>query len=201
MRYIIERTNVIDPGVDSAEWEKANLGKVDVEEWKGFSPIPETTFKVLKGPEGMSVLMHTNEKNLRAECKVGTEAIHTDSCMEFFIKPDPWDLRYLNFETNPKGVMKIGIGTHRGDRILLDDDRSKFSIVSIPEDGNWTLKFYIPDEFINSHFKKPNPVFKGNVYKCAEGSDHSHFGTWNRVEVPNPDYHLTDFFGTFEIKK
>ena len=28
------------------------------------------------------------------------------------------------------------------------------------------MKFYIPDEFINSHFKKPNPVFKGNVYKC-----------------------------------
>ena len=110
-------------------------------------------------------------------------------------------LFWYYFETNPKGVMKIGIGTHRGDRILLDDDRSKFSIVSIPEDGNWTLKFYIPDEFINSHFKKPNPVFKGNVYKCAESSDHSHFGTWNRVEVPNPDYHLTDFFGTFEIKK
>lgn len=201
MKYEIKKTNVIDPDVTSPEWDKANLGKVDNECWEGYATIPETTFKILKGPEGFSVLMNTNEKNLRSECKKEDEAIHTDSCMEFFMKPDPWDLRYLNFETNPNGVMKIGLGTHRDDRILLDDERSKFSIVSIPEDGNWTLKFYIPDEFIKSHFKKPNPVFKGNFYKCGEGTDHSHFGTWSRVHTPNPDYHLTDFFGMFEIEK
>ena len=118
-----------------------------------------------------------------------------DSCMEFFFKPDPWDFNYINFEFNPRGVMFLSIGKDRHDRLLLDTDRAIFSIASEPKEGDWKLKFYIPDPFLLTHFEKLAPVCRGNFYKCAQASEHSHFGTWNEVEVDHPDFHLSDFFG------
>ncbi len=199
MRYKIFNTNVIDPGIDSAEWEKAEVGAVSVDRWAGFSPVPETTFRLLRGPEGISVLMTTSEKELRAECTEENGMVCTDSCMEFFFKPDPWDTRYFNFELNPKGVMHLGLGDGRYGRKLIETDRKVFSIESRPNEGNWLLKYYIPDSFLFEHFKKLGKVCRGNFYKCGDMTGHKHYGMWNDIEVAAPDFHIPDFFGLLEI--
>lgn len=36
MKYKVEKTNIIDPPANSPEWEKANVGKVDVQRWQEF---------------------------------------------------------------------------------------------------------------------------------------------------------------------
>ena len=201
MRYKILKTNITDPSVTSPEWEKANVGRIEFQRWKEFHQPIETTFKILKGPEGISVLLHTNEKNLKAECLEENGEICMDSCMEFFFKPDPWDLNYMNIEINPKGIMHIGIGKDRYGREPIWEDRKTFSVESIPNDGDWTLKFYLPYEFLLRHYKKIAPVCRGNFYKCGEGTDHSHFITWSEVEVESPDFHIADFFGKFEFEE
>ena len=63
MRYIVQKTDITDPHAYSSEWEKANTGYVSVQNWSGYSAAPETIFKMLRGPEGISILMHTKETN------------------------------------------------------------------------------------------------------------------------------------------
>lgn len=200
MRYIVERTDVIDPSADSKEWDKANVGTLNPQIWKDRFAAPETTFKMLRGPEGISVLMNTKEKNLLAAHTDENGAICEDSCMEFFYKPSPWDHRYINFEINPAKVMHIGIGSDRYDRELLFVDRSIFNVESIAEDGNWTLKLYVPDVFILTYYEKTANVCRANFYKCGNKTEFPHYGVWNPVELEKPDFHLADFFGTLEIK-
>lgn len=203
MEYKVARTELINPDVNSPEWDKAETGVIDKEMWSGLCKAPNTTFKLLRGPEGISVLMHTDEKNLRAEVKEQNGEICEDSCMEFFFKPSPWDSRYLNFEVNPDGIMHLGIGKDRFDRVLIFEDRKTFDIVSVAKDGDWTLKYYIPDSFLKKCFSdagkaangNTSTVAHGNFYKCGELTDHPHLAAWSEVEVAEGDFHLSDFFG------
>ena len=199
MKYKVIKTDVIDPDINSHEWDRANVGYVCFDRWKEFSPSPITSFKLLRGPKGISVLMCSEEKNQRAECLTENGMICQDSCMEFFFKPDPLDLNYLNFEFNPKGVLHLGLGNGRHGRILIDENRETFKIQTKQKDAEWAVKFYIPEEFLLRYFNRLAPVCKGNFYKCGDLTDHEHYGTWSEVEVENPDFHVPDFFGRIEM--
>ena len=207
MEYIVARTAVINPDINSPEWDKAETGIIDKERWSGLCKAPNTTFKVLRGPEGLSVLMHTDETHLRAEHAEENGEICEDSCMEFFFKPSPWDSRYINFEVNPKGVMHIGLGKDRFDRVLQYEDRKTFDVVSIANEGDWTLKYYIPDSFLKKVFEGAEEaaggntatVARANFYKCGDLTDHPHLAAWSEVEVAEGDFHLSDFFGTLRF--
>ncbi len=201
MRYIIEKTNVIDPDISSDEWDKAQVGNITFQRWQEFHQDINTTFKILRGPQGISVLMHTNEESLRLVQSEENSRVCDDSCMEFFFKPDPWDTNYINFEFNPKGILFLSVGDGRHGRKILDTDRKIFKIQSVAFDGSWTLKFYIPDSFLYNYFDKISDVCRGNFYKCGELTGHSHFISWSEVEVEEPDFHIPDFFGHLEFKK
>ena len=199
MRYTASKTDLTDPDITSSEWEKAETGEISVNRWREYSPAPATCFKLLRGRDGISVMMHTEEKNLKAVCKTENGDVYKDSCMEFFFKPDVHDPRYLNFEFNPNGILSLGIRATRKNKEHIDVDRRIFNIVSIANDGDWTLKFYIPDSFLLSYFKEISPVCKGNFYKCGDETDHPHFGAWSEIETASPDFHVPDFFGTIVL--
>lgn len=199
MRYIAAKTDVINPDITSPEWSKAQEGYININRWNKYDMAPKTIFKLLRGPEGISVYMHTAEKNLRAEHRKVNENICCDSCMEFFFKPDPRDTRYLNFEFNPKGILYLCIGENRYNRAEIDADREIFSIVSDAKDGDWSLKFYIPDSFLMNYFKHIGTVCKGNFYKCGDETCFPHYASWSEIEVKEPDFHLPDFFGRIQL--
>ena len=199
MRYKLAKTDLINPALSSPEWNKAEALAVAVDRWEGFAPVPKTTVKLLRGPEGISVLMHTEEKNLRMEHTEENGEICEDSCLEFFLKPSNLRTEYLNFECNPRGVLHLGMGSGRNDRVFPKVDRAQLSIESVPTDGDWALKLYIPDSLLLDLFGEISPVMKANFYKCGELTDHSHFGTWAEVETENPDFHQPDFFGFLEL--
>lgn len=210
MEYRIAKTDVINPGIDSAEWNRAESGQINKESWTHeFTKAPETTFKMLRGPEGLSILMHTNETHLRQEVCVDNGPICTDSCMEFFYKPSPWDLRYLNFEINPKGFLYLGIRKDRHNKEDFDVDKELFDIVSIAHEGDWTLKFYIPDSFINKMYPNlqelsrgnSSNIARGNFYKCGDETDHPHYAAWSEILTKKPDFHVPDFFGRFVFEE
>lgn len=196
MRYQLAKTEISNPTIHSPEWEKAALAEIGVNRWAGYAVPPKTVFKMLRTPEGIAVWLHTDETHLRAEVAEENGEICTDSCMEFFLKPDNHDCRYLNFELNPKGVLHLGIGTGRGDRTQFDTDRAIFAIESVANEGDWTLKFIVPDSFLLESFEKISPVCKMNVYKCGDFTDHEHYAMWSEVETVEPDFHVPDFFGT-----
>lgn len=199
MRYKVEKTNIIDPGIKSSAWNRAHLGIVSCQRWREYFEPINTTFKLLKGPEGISVLMHTDEKKLRAEHTEQNSLVCEDSCMEFFFNPNPTDVNYINFEINPKKAMYISIGNDRYNRHLITADKEIFKIESIPNDGDWSLKFYIPDSFLLDYFDKIADVWKGNFYKCGDLTGHTHYASWAEVETEKPDFHAPDYFGILEF--
>ena len=210
MEYHVKKTDVINPGIESEEWNRAELGYINKEPWLDkFTKAPDTTFKMLKGPEGLSILMHTNETHLRQEVCEDGGPVSTDSCMEFFYKPSPWDLRYLNFEINPKGFLNLSIRKIRHEKEPVNEDKKIFDIVSTANEGDWTLKFYIPDSFIEkmypdleklSHGNSSN-IARGNFYKCGDETDHPHYASWSEILTEKPDFHLPDFFGRFVFEE
>ena len=203
MEYTIKKTDVIAPSLYNRAWDKAQTGDIANEPWPGltgFAP-PNTRFWMLRDSEGISIRFETDEKNLRAEVTRENGEVCCDSCVEFFFKPDVYDVNYINFEINPKGVMHIGLGKDRYGRVHLTEDRSIFCVESDVKDGSWCIKYYIPDSFLLKYFKRICPVCRANFYKCGDKTDHPHYSVWNMVETENPDYHVADFFGVVRIEK
>lgn len=203
MPYYVAYTDIIDPEIHSKEWEKAETGLVDQEpkRTEGRFPAPETCFKLLRGPEGLSVWMHSAERELRA-VEEENGAVYCDSCMEFFYKPSPWDTRYLNFEVNPKGVMHLGIGDSRFHRVMLWQ-REAMNIQTEVTDCGWTVKYYIPDSLIREWYPDLETLSRGNrsrvaranFYKCGNLTKHPHHAAWSAIDTEMVDFHIPDFFG------
>ncbi len=181
--YVVKKTNL----------ENAEAAQVDITPWAEFPYKPETKVYIVHNGTEMFVKMQTDEKNLRAVMTDQNSAVCQDSCMEFFIKPNKDDDRYFNFEINPIATLHVAVGNCRHNRERLPD-KEIFEIKSEIENGIWTITFKIPFSFFEKYtgFTKE---CNANFYKCGEGTDHSHFCVWNKIETPAPDYHQSSYFG------
>lgn len=195
MTYHIQSICGASLPLTSSKWNGIKAGVIGCQPWKGYCSAPLTTFRMIRYSGGFCVWMHTDETHLRAEVTEENAEVCEDSCMEVFLKPDINDVNYINFEINPQGVMLIGLGKDRYDRLLLDEPRDTFHIETLSREGDWTLKFDIPDSFLLRYFKQISLVSRGNFYKCGELTDHSHFATWSPVFTAKPDFHISDYFG------
>lgn len=202
MKYYVEKTEVVNPSLESCEWEKAEIGYVNKEPWtKGLFPSPRTIFKLLRGPEGLSVFMCSDEADIRAVEPENGEVCN-DSCMEFFYKPSPWDTRYFNFEVNPKGTMHLGLGAGRFDRVMISE-RKRLDIETKISEACWMVKYYIPDSFVTEWFPEKDVmssgnksrVARGNFYKCGDKTKTPHYAMWSIIDTESDDFHVPDFFG------
>ena len=194
MDYCVKKTEIVNPPIDSPEWAWAETARLKDCGWAG-ERAPSAYAKLLDGPEGISVLMHTDEAPLRRVNTEENSEVCEDSCMEFFFKPDPHDINFLNFEMNPNGVLLLSIGKDRHGRIDLEEDHALFDIESDAKDGDWTIKLYIPKKILLKYFKKLAPVCRANFYKCGDKTENPHFLAWSPVDVVEPDFHVPDFFG------
>ena len=66
----------------------------------------------------------------------------------------------------------------------------------IGENG-WKIKFFIPFNFIDKHFRTTERNFRGNFQFCCEDKDV--YLTWNRIENPVPAFHKPEFFGNMSL--
>ncbi|MBE7065166.1 MAG: hypothetical protein E7384_05075 [Ruminococcaceae bacterium] len=201
--YLIKTINIKNDSVsvNSDVWDSVEQGTVACETWKGFAKAPKTDFRIIRVDGGFFVKLHTEECDLRAEVTVQNGDIYQDSCMELFLSPDSADGRYLNFEFNPKGILHLGIGEGRPDRLLIDATREIFKIESVANDGDWSLLFYIPDEFLLKYFAEISNRMMGNFYKCGELTGHSHFSSWAPIDTDRPDFHRPEFFGSLVVSE
>ena len=148
------------------------------------------------------VFMETAETELRALAR-GFGFVHTDSCMEFFLSPDPSSPHYINWEFNPAGAMYLSIGTERNNRTKLPQEnyREFFQLRTAVFDKGWNLEYCIPFSFLQRFFPlleiKTGCVMRGNFYKCGDETAHPHYGCWSPIHLSEPDFHCPDFFGTF----
>ncbi len=113
-----------------------------------------------------------------------------DSCLEFFFCPREGDLRYFNFEYNPKACMYLGFAgsIETLTRLLPDQDDENANTfapeVNFTADG-WEVTYEIPYTFIRRFFPEfapaPGKTMRANFYKCAELTTAPHFLCWNPI--------------------
>ena len=199
---MIYRVNRIES--ETENWKETAPAAVDCFPWGEQAKDdyrPATFARLAADGTAIFVYMETDENEQRAETK-GFGQTHTDSCMEFFLSPDPArSAEYLNWEFNPAGGMYLSVGTSRHNRVDIPEEnyREVFRVKTAANEKGWSLEYRIPLPFLQRFFPlaelNPGCVMRGNFYKCADLSSRPHFGCWSPIRLPNPDFHCPDFFG------
>lgn len=190
--------------------ENTSPAIVDNFPWAGsgtneYRPI--TAAKMAVCDDSLLVFMDSSETGIRAEERGCSGKVHTDSCMEFFLMPDPENSnQYLNWEFNPAGAMCLGIGTCRYDRHAIQDDNylDLFQVKPLIHANGWSIEYRISFVFLRSCFAsldlKPGYAMRGNFYKCGDKTIHPHFACWSPIDLPKPDFHCPGFFGVLSLE-
>lgn len=172
--------------------------------WDENGYRPDSRARVGWNSKGLYVLMYANEKEIRTvETRTGGD-VYLDSCLEFFLMPDPENGLYFNFEASAAAVVHLGIGTGRHGRNTFKTLPEGISIQASEHKGAWwAVSYFIPAEFIKAHFGvelKAGMKMRGNFYKCADGAAFPHYGMFKGYfDVPAPDYHRPERFCFFVL--
>jgi hypothetical protein len=106
---------------------------------------------------------------------------------------------------NAIGTIKMGYGIKRNRKYLNASELSDMKVVTsikLPVTGlhgsdQWKLYCAIPigllEKFSNRKFKADVAI--GNFYKCGDETEFKHYGMWNVINNPKPDFHLPEYFG------
>lgn len=153
---------------------------------------------------GLIVLMYAKENPILKNITVISTRQCTDSCLEFFVKPFPEnDDRYMNIEISASGVPYVGLGPGRGMGTKFKGLVNGMDVSASEHKGGWwAVSYRIPACFMKMIYGETlaaGSKMKANFYKCSENI-HPHFGTWNHVESPKPDFHRPECFGDLTLE-
>ena len=175
--------------------------------WKDEYPATPKTFATLSyDDEGINAHFVSYETNLRATETQHNTFVHKDSCMEMFMQyAADTDPRYINIEMNPNGAAYSAVSFERGrSQLIAPEDIDTLNIKTEIFDDRWEIKLSIKAEYIKkyipSYVHGSGAHLKGNLYKCGDDTDHPHFGCFNNIEVPQPDFHRPEFFADFVLE-
>ena len=86
------------------------------------------------------------------------------------------------------------------DQIQIASSLPKLITKEIKQPVTWTLEYKLPFSILAKYTEVITPArgveWKANFYKCADRSSHPHWLTWSIVDLPKPDFHRPEFFGT-----
>lgn len=192
--------------VNDSFWSETDTIKISDYLWMKNNYCPEVWIKGAYSKDYLFLHFIVMEEKIRASFTKTGDPVFKDSCVEFFINPFPaYQEEYFNLELNPLGTIKMGYGIKRVRKYLVDEDLNDmkvFSTVKQPVKGKygsdrWELKTAIPiniiEIFCGRSFAGTEAI--GNFYKCGDDTEFRHYGVWNLIDSPKPDFHLPEFFG------
>ena len=193
----------------TSEIEENTVGEVA---WKEYPYCPKVSFKIAHNCDEIFLQFNVEEEGVRGtfECDYGSRP-WTDSCVEFFMTPDPSKPDYYNVEMTCIGHGTFACGPNREERHNFDDSvisriRRVASLGSkkiVKESGRcaWSLTLAIPFEIYGLDGNAVSgKTMKANFYKCGDDMPVPHFVSWNPIGCPNPDFHRPEFFGDVEFE-
>ncbi len=158
---------------------------------------------VLYTEDMLALKYEVQENDYLARYVSPNEPVYKDSCVEFFVAFD--DSGYYNFEFNSNGACLAQFGTSKHNRafILAADIRKIKVQKSFKQYQNgepfysWELTILLPLTVFSHHQIKTlkGKHGKGNFYKCGDDLAHPHFLCWNKIENPEPNFHVPEYFG------
>lgn len=146
---------------------------------------------------------------LRAVNFTDNTPVSEDSCVAFFVAPDPNKSDYWAFELNCVGTLNAAFCTSAGHCTPLDPDTLKLirrytSVGPRPfqeVEGSfiWSVAMAIPLSLLGGEYLGTPIVMRGNFLKCASATSQPHYLSWNPILTPAPDFHTPSFFGYISL--
>lgn len=166
---------------------------------------PRATAQLIYVPEtGFVLRMIAYEENPKTVYTSYNDPVYTDSCLEFFVRFNPDMAEYINFEMNSAGAFLSAFRTDRKNKTPIDKLAPLPSVKPFKGEGFWGVEAVFSPDFTEKlfgkrEFKSGDRLF-GNFYKCGDETEIPHFGMWSPVDLPSPDFHRPEFFGTLIIE-
>ena len=132
-------------------------------------------------------------------------SIWEDSCVEFFVQRKDEKI-YCNFEFNVHGVLLAAKRESREFSEQLSQQLmssiERFTTIrhyykADQQLSDWTLYAEIPKEAFGFSVdeKLSHQTIRANFYKCGDETNEPHFISWNPIDLPQPNFHVPEFFG------
>ena len=203
-------------------FKRLSIGLQDIadeDSWRGIEEIkikdylwvkndyrPEVIVKAFYSDKYIYIRFLVVEQKVTVRYLNVGDPVFKDSCVEFFINLFPKETEeYFNIEMNAIGTIKMGYGIKRTRSYLTETDLSDMKVISTVKEpvigfygsDHWKLYCAIPigllEKIANKKFKADEAI--GNFYKCGDETEFKHYGMWNIINNPKPDFHLPEYFG------
>jgi hypothetical protein len=205
---------------DENEFTKAELWAditplfIEKYQWVNNNYAPKVSVRIFHTDKFIYLYYDVPEDRITIRHTSFGSEVWKDSCVEFFLNPFPESSNdYVNMEFNALGVMLIGIGKDGDDSkryYFKEEEVGGFETVSsikhpvIGSHGSkcWTLHLKIPKSFFEKRYGKVFTAKKtiANFNKCGDETEFEHYGSWNEVASPTPNFHLPQYFGELIFK-
>lgn len=184
------------------DWDTVPAVELQNTGWLGETSV-RAWAQLCRDDRALWVRMEAEESPVRATLTEPLDPICCDSCLEFFLAPDPADSRYLNFEFNPLGNVYLGFGSTRPTRVrqIVGDKDALFRPAPFFTEKGWGIVYCIPFDFIRNYFPdfRPEGDFAGNFYKCGDETERPHYLSWMKMHTDTPDFHRRGDFGVLRF--
>ena len=200
--------NLAYPEMDQVMEMNASKDYISEVNWSSFPYKPSVSFRIARSATHLVIMYDVRGLDLRAVTLEDNGPVWEDSCCEFFVS-DPSDGTYYNFELNCIGTLLASKRRSRNDADMFPEEllsriirHSTLKKEQIEEKGgikSWGTAICIPFDVIGLNGDSLPESIKANFYKCADLAAHLHYLSWNRIDLPQPDFHRPDFFGELKF--
>ncbi len=220
LEYTIRKTAEASPMAGDWEgrfWQTAPPLEIASFHPKSSSHHPRTQARLLYNDAHLFVIFRVEDRFVRCVHQGFQQPVCTDSCVEFFVAPKAGP-GYFNFETNCGGAMLTrynleATATQEASKTDLADEwmRKIERYHSMPETVDpeieepvtWIVELGIPfslfEAQIGSVAPRPGLAWRGNLYKCGDGTSHPHWGSWNPIGE-KLSFHQPSTFGRLRFE-
>ena len=185
---------------DTIDFLRAPSANIDEYPWQtGNDYRPPARARLLFAEDtGLLLHMYCEETAPKAVYTRDMDPVYKDSCMEFFFSLDGES--YVNCEMNANGALLCCYGASRGERMPAQvlTDTVLHAFAGKTKNG-WYVRLDIPLSMLYKLYGRidfsDGFTFYGNFYKCGDETAMPHYGAWNPVVSPRPDFHRPECFG------
>lgn len=190
--------------------EKIAFQSIASVNWKEYPYVPEVQFRIAYTQDAILLHYKVKEASVRAMAGHDNGPVWEDACVEFFSIPAE-DGIYYNIECNCAGTLLVGAGAGREgrqhapqeilDRVQRWSSLGREAFEERVEDGMWEVALIIPFTtfFLHQINSLEGKSIRANFYKCGDALKTPHFLSWNPIDLPSPNFHCPQFFGTIHL--
>lgn len=199
-----------------AAWQAAETLEVRHFHARSSEHRPRTQARLLAGTRGLHAIFAVEDRYVRCLTTAPNGPVCRDSCVEFFVQPKP-DRGYFNFEINCGGCLHVSYVEDPTRLPTPPGGFKRFALVppelaqavriyhslpatvmpEIAAPQNWVNELYLPYDlftpFIGTVDPQAGDAWRGNFYKCADGTSHPHWATWAAIGA-ELNFHQPQYF-------